>query len=144
VTRYVVSRADDLSDGDRKVVEVNGRSIGIFNVHGEYFALRNVCPHQGGPLCAGVVWSYVHSRAPGDYDYDAERKLVRCPWHGWEFELSTGKSWFDPRRMRVKSYDVGVVAGAYLADTEDIVEGPYEAETYPVLVDGEYLVIDID
>jgi 3-phenylpropionate/trans-cinnamate dioxygenase ferredoxin subunit len=144
LTRYAVSKADELADGERKVVDVNGRSIGIFNIDGKYFALRNACPHQGGPLCAGVVWSYVRSRAPGDYDFDAGRKLVRCPWHGWEFELSTGKSWFDPSRMRVKSYDVDIVAAAELATTGDLVQGPYEVQTYPVGLDGDYLVIDLD
>src|SRR5947207_3268589 len=52
---YVVGTVDEIPVGGRKIVEVAGRSIGIFNVAGEYVALRNRCPHQGGPLCLGVL-----------------------------------------------------------------------------------------
>ncbi len=47
--KYVVASVDEIPPGGRKIVEVAGRSIGVFNVKGEYFALRNRCPHQGGP-----------------------------------------------------------------------------------------------
>lgn len=62
---------------------------------------------------------------------------MRCSWHGWEFDLRTGKSWCDPRRVRVKNYAVSVEPGTRL------VEGPYVAETFPVSVEGEYVVIEV-
>ena len=54
--KYVVAAVDEIPPGGRKIVDVAGRSIGVFNLGGEYFALRNRCPHQGGPLCEGRVW----------------------------------------------------------------------------------------
>ncbi len=53
MARYVVAAVDEIPPGARKIVTVAGRSIGIFNVDGEFFALRNRCPHQGGPLVRG-------------------------------------------------------------------------------------------
>jgi nitrite reductase/ring-hydroxylating ferredoxin subunit len=141
VPQYVVGRTDEVPPGSRKIVNVNGRSIGIFNVDGEYFAVRNVCPHQGGPLCAGVVWSQVASSGPGEYEIDAQRKLVRCPWHGWEFELSTGRSWFDPSRTRVRRYAINVVPSGEVVGAGELVEGPYRAETYPVRSNGGDLIV---
>ena len=52
---HVVAEAGEIPPGGRKIVEVEGRSIGIFNVGGEYLAVRNRCPHQGGPLCLGTL-----------------------------------------------------------------------------------------
>ena len=54
--RYVVASADEIPPGGRKIVEVAGRSIGVFNVDGEFFALRNRCPHQGGAAVRGQLW----------------------------------------------------------------------------------------
>ena len=49
----VVGTIDEIPPGQRKIVDVAGRTIGVFNVGGDYFALLNRCPHQGGPLCSG-------------------------------------------------------------------------------------------
>ena len=56
--RHVVARVADIPPGERLIVDIAGRSIGVFNVDGRFYALRNSCPHQGGPLCLGrtVVW----------------------------------------------------------------------------------------
>lgn len=146
---FVVGRAEDIPPGTRTVVEVDGRSIGIFNIDGEYFALRNTCPHAGGPLCSGVLSGMVTSSEPGRYDYVRRGEFVRCPWHQWEFDIRTGRSWFDPDRTRVRSYDVHVRNGADLevGDT-DLIEaglrpGPYSAETFPVTRDGDYVVVQL-
>ncbi|MDF2439188.1 MAG: hypothetical protein JWN98_172, partial [Abditibacteriota bacterium] len=47
--RYIVCKASELPAGERKIIDANGRSIGVFNVHGRYYALRNLCPHQLAP-----------------------------------------------------------------------------------------------
>ena len=67
-------------------MNVGGRGVALFNVDGEYFALRDVCPHQGARLSDGTVLGWVAPSAPGCYAYEPGRKLVRCPWHGWEYE----------------------------------------------------------
>lgn len=141
--RYVVARTDDFPPGTRRIVEVDGRSIGVFNVDGRCYALRNSCPHQGAALCSGgTVLGSVSSPGPGEHHYDAERKLLACPWHNWEFDLATGQSWFDPARTRVRPYDVVVESGKSLSDGGDgRVPGPYVVETLQVVVDDDYVVV---
>ena len=113
-TRHVVAAAGEIAPGERKIVTVGGRSIGVFNVDGEFFALRNRCPHQGGALCEGQLWGVLESSLPGEYRYRESREVVACPWHGWEFHLRTGQSWCAPERLKVSRYEVALVDGAEL------------------------------
>ncbi len=105
---HVVARVSDLPPGSRKIVSVEGRSIGVFNVKGEYYALRNMCPHQGAPLCEGSLHGTAATTKPGEYEWIREGEILRCPWHGWEFDVTNGRSIFNPHKMRVKVYDVTV------------------------------------
>jgi 3-phenylpropionate/trans-cinnamate dioxygenase ferredoxin subunit len=142
--RYIVGRVSDLPDGERLIVDIGGRSIGVFHVGGEFYALRNRCPHAGGELCRGRVVGRLDSDRPGRYVHDLARPLVACPWHGWEFELATGQSYIDPRRTRVRAYDVEVAPGGGLIDgAGEPVPGPYRAETVPISVDDDYLVVTL-
>jgi nitrite reductase/ring-hydroxylating ferredoxin subunit len=148
MARYVVATVDEIPPGERKIVEVAGRSIGVFNVGGEFFALRNRCPHQGGPLCTGRLAGLLQPGLPGEYHYSRAGEMLRCPWHGWEFDVRTGQSWFDPTRLRVRSYEVSVAPGSALADdvaapAPGLEKGPYVAETYPVSVEQQYIVIEV-
>src|SRR6185295_16153946 len=99
--------------------KIGGRSVGVFNVNGEYFAVLNRCPHQGGSLCGGRQSGVVTSSRPGEYVTSRANEIIRCPWHGWEFDLRTGQSWFDPRAVRVRRYDVTVEPGALLLSETD-------------------------
>jgi 3-phenylpropionate/trans-cinnamate dioxygenase ferredoxin subunit len=139
-TSYVVARAAELPPGTRKIVEIAGRSIAVFNIGGELYALRNRCPHQGGPLCSGYQFGALSASTPGEYAYERAGEIIRCPWHGWEFDIRTGQSWFDPARMRVRSYPVSVRSGQAVAGR---VPGPYVAETYPVRVADECVVVEV-
>jgi 3-phenylpropionate/trans-cinnamate dioxygenase ferredoxin subunit len=146
--KYVVAAADEIPPGGRKIVDVGGRSVGVFNVDGEYFALRNRCPHQGGALCEGKLWGSLRATKPGDFEYSATKEILTCPWHGWEFHVRTGQSWCEPRRLRVRRYDVTVEDGNVLtaeadAPAEGMVRGPFVVETYPVTVQGTYIVVEI-
>jgi 3-phenylpropionate/trans-cinnamate dioxygenase ferredoxin subunit len=141
--RYVVARADEIPEGERRVVRVAGREIGVFHIDGRFYALRNRCAHQGGPVCEGDVLAWIRSDRPGEFAVDASRRLVECPWHGWEFDLETGQSWFDPARTRVRSYPVDVAPGGDVA-AGGPVPGPYVLETYPVEVDRQYVVVEIE
>ena len=136
-TRQVVARAGDIAPGTSRVVNVKGREIGIFNVKGEYFALANRCPHAGGPLCEGRIVALVQSEGPGHYRLARHQEFLRCPWHGWEFDIRTGQSWCDPTSTRARQFAVTVEPGAQL------VKGPYVAETFAVSVEEDYLVIDL-
>jgi nitrite reductase/ring-hydroxylating ferredoxin subunit len=136
--KYVVATVDEIPPGERKIVDVDGRSIGVFNVGGEYFALLNRCPHQGGPLCKGNTHGFLRSAGVGEFHYTRAGEIVRCPWHGWEYDLRTGQSWFDPGKVIVRRYEVSVVPGM-----EGLVKGPYVAETFPVSVEQQYVVVEI-
>jgi 3-phenylpropionate/trans-cinnamate dioxygenase ferredoxin subunit len=94
---YVVATLDEIPPGQRKLVEVSGRAIVIYNLGGEFFALNNRCPHRGGGLFHGIQTCLVESKEPGHYCHSRRGEMVKCPWHGWEFDIRTGKSWCDPR-----------------------------------------------
>lgn len=127
--RHMVGQVAEIPPGNRKIVQVAGRSIGIFNVEGRFFAVRNSCPHQGGPLCLGPTMGLVTSDRPGQFNYERDGEILRCPWHGWEFDLATGRSVFDPTRTRVRSYQVEVES--------------LQAEIYPVEVHDEAVIVVI-
>ena len=137
MARQVVAAAREIEPGGRKLVEVAGRAIVVFNIAGEFFALANRCPHKAGELCKGKISGFISSPEPGVYEISHEGEVIRCPWHGWEFHIRTDKSWCDPRTMNARAFEVKVEKGAQL------VEGPYVAETFPVLVEDDYLVIEL-
>ena len=103
--RYVIAISTDLPPGERKIVEVGGREIGVFNLAGDFYALGNVCPHKGGPLCRGRLRPHVVAPAVYEIEHEREDEILKCPWHQWEFDLQTGQSKADPR-LRAKSYSV--------------------------------------
>jgi nitrite reductase/ring-hydroxylating ferredoxin subunit len=90
----------------RAIVRVGGREIGVVAANGELRAIRNRCPHHGAPLCLGTVRQR-EGGLPGSYT-PSNRTVLRCPWHGWEFDLDTGSCPEDPS-MRVATYEVRVV-----------------------------------
>jgi 3-phenylpropionate/trans-cinnamate dioxygenase ferredoxin subunit len=134
-----VGTTDEIGPGQRKIVEIDGRSIGIFNVDGRYYALRNTCPHAGARLCEGTLSGLVTSDGPGEYTYEREGEILRCPWHGWEFDVTTGRSWFDPARTRVRAYETTVESRPGTGYRP----GPYVAETYPVEVERAHVVVHV-
>jgi nitrite reductase/ring-hydroxylating ferredoxin subunit len=134
--RHIVARAAEIPPGSRKLVRAGERDIVVLNVKGELFALSDKCPHKGGSLSHGKLTGVVSSTEPGTYDYSRPGEILRCPWHGWEFDVRTGKSWCDPQRMRLMNYVVTVEPGARL------IEGPYVAETFAVGIEDDYVVVE--
>jgi nitrite reductase/ring-hydroxylating ferredoxin subunit len=144
MAKHIVGTVAEIPPKGRKLVVVEGRTIGIFNLGGEFFALRSRCPHQAGPLCDGPLGSSVSSSAPGNYDVSRSGEMLRCPWHGWEFDVRTGQSWFDPKAVRVKSYDIEVISGRELSPpAPGMIPGPYRAESYPITIEQDYLVVEL-
>jgi nitrite reductase/ring-hydroxylating ferredoxin subunit len=168
--RYVVARARDVPEGSRLLVEIEGREIGIFNVDGRLHAILNRCPHRGGALCKGDVLALVTADRPGEVRLDPSVKFIVCPWHGWEFDLETGQSWYEPgsrpgeppRYPPARRFDLrverglelesDVVAGIATARHEGAsfvdprtrrIKGPYTAEMFPVDVEDDYIVISL-
>ena len=136
MARHVVAAVHEIPPGGRKRVEVEGRPIAIFNVNGELFALLDRCPHQGARLSEGKLVGLVEAEAPGEYRYSRRGEIIRCPWHNWEYDLRTGKSRCEPERARVRSFPVAIEPG------QTLVEGPYVAETFPVRIEDDYVVIE--
>ena len=165
--KFLVGWVDEIPPGSRKIVRISGRSIGVFNVDGDFYAIRNRCPHQGAPLCEGKLWGVLRADVPGAFQYETRKQILTCVWHGWEFDIKTGQSWCDPQRLRVRSYSVGVDEPADLpaelpvaepdrvknrmivtANTqppaEGMVKGPYSVPTYQTVVDDGYLYLTVE
>ena len=141
--KFVVARLDDFSPGDRRIVRVGGREIGVFRFEDRFYAIRNRCPHQGGPLCVGRVFPRVVSDEPGAFRLQDGSPLLVCPWHGWQYDMASGQSYV-PGDPDARSYDVTVEPGSVIAGrlAGAGVEGPYVAETFPVYVEQDYVVLD--
>ena len=137
MARHVVARAADIAPGSNAIFEVRGRSIGVYNLGGEFHALINRCPHEGADLCLGPVMPRFESDRPGEYRLTRHGEMLRCPWHGWEFDIKTGQSWCHPDSVKARNYPVEVVPGEALA------KGPFVAETVPVSIDRNYIVVDV-
>lgn len=132
MAKHLVCKISDLPPGARKIVEVEGRSIGVFNIRNSLYAVRNSCPHQGAPLCLGKVKGTMKSSRPHSYEYVMDEQVLVCPWHCWEFDITNGRSVFNPHRMRVKTYEV----------TLEAEEDP-SIETYEVTIEKDLVMVHV-
>jgi 3-phenylpropionate/trans-cinnamate dioxygenase ferredoxin subunit len=85
----------------------------------------------------GRIIGLAQADEPGHYRLSRKGELLRCPWHGWEFDIRTGQSWCGPNSVKARPFAVTVEPGETLA------KGPYVAETFPISVDEDYLVIEL-
>lgn len=134
MTKHLIGTTAEIGPGQRKLVEINGTSIGVFNVNGVYYALRNRCPHQGAPLCQGSLKGTALPSQPGEYLWAREGEILRCPWHGWEFDVTTGRSVCSPQKVRVRTYEVTIDT----LEPEDAV-----VETFPVTIQSDNVVLHL-
>ena len=98
--------------------------------------LLDRCPHQGGSLCAGVLTGYVSSTEPGEYVYSRPGEFIRCPGTAGTSMFAPASRGGEPERVYTKPYAVEVAAG------RELVEGPYQAETFDVSIEQSYVVIE--
>lgn len=108
----IVCSADELKPGERKLVEIDGVEIAMINSEGKLYAFRNRCPHQGVEMIYGAISGAMLPSNPGEFIYGCENQIVRCPLHGWEFDMKTGKSLFSPDKVSIGSYDIQEVEGS--------------------------------
>ncbi len=94
-----VARADEIPAGTGRVVEAGGRPLAVFNVEGRFYAIDNTCLHRGGPLGEGEL----------------EGSVVTCPWHAWQWDVTTGANVNNPA-MRLACFPVTVEAGEVLVE----------------------------
>ena len=114
-TRYHIGPESLVPEETGLLARVGGVEIGVFRVGEAYKAYENVCLHQGGPVCSGVVIGKVEQVLRDDMTVAFERESteelhVICPWHGWEYDLATGECATD-RRLRLRPFEVELVDG---------------------------------
>jgi len=137
----MVGRASEIPPGARKIVYPQpGPGIGVFNVDGRFYALKNTCPHMGAPLCEfGLLTGTTTARSTPDgrleFEWIRENEILKCPWHSWEFDLTTGRTVF-PSRNRVASYEVSL-------DEQPDPALERSVETYPVVLRDAVVYIDL-
>jgi nitrite reductase/ring-hydroxylating ferredoxin subunit len=103
-----VCRQNELASGQMKAFQVGRRSIVLVRGEGDFYALRNLCPHQGAELSEGWLSGTALPSPVGEVHYGRAGEILRCPWHNWEFDVRTGRSLHDPDHERVRAYSVVV------------------------------------
>jgi len=86
-----VAKIADIPPGSGKVVEAGGKALAVFNCDGTFYAVDNTCKHRGGPLGEGML----------------SGTSVTCPWHGWEYDVTSGECSMDAS-IKVQKFDVKV------------------------------------
>jgi nitrite reductase (NADH) small subunit/3-phenylpropionate/trans-cinnamate dioxygenase ferredoxin subunit len=88
--RVKVGQVDQFAPGKGRLVKVKGYEIALFNVDGSFYAISNSCPHSTGPLAEGRLFG----------------QIVTCPWHGSQFDVTTGQCCAGPATKPVTTYPV--------------------------------------
>ncbi len=104
--RHVVGHVDEIPPGTSRFVAVGKFGVGVYNVGGEFRAVTNYCPHRGGPLCVGRRYPIIDSPAPYKFEVSGEDEILKCPWHGWEYDLRDGISEIGGKRLRLHTVRV--------------------------------------
>src|SRR3984893_13711591 len=105
MNEIMVGELREFKEGDYRVLKVEDFEFGIYRQGGRLFAYENHCPHDGGPVCQGKVIPRVEEMLGPDQKSGAlrfpDRRNIVCPWHGWEFDLESGRHCGDPKyRLR--------------------------------------------
>ncbi len=137
MTRHVIGEAADFADREIRRVVVADKPLCLVRLGEEFFALADRCPHGGARLSGGRFSGVVESEGPGHYRLCRPDEMLKCPWHGWEYDVRTGQSWSDPKSTRTRAFTAGTVTG------DELVKGPYVAETVQVSVEGRYVVVEL-
>jgi nitrite reductase/ring-hydroxylating ferredoxin subunit len=106
-----LGKLDEFEMGSIAIREVAGRSVGIFRDGDSLYGILNVCPHKGAPICQGTISGTMLPAGPGEFIYGLQGVVVRCPWHGWEYDAHDGRSIGPVDRRSLTMLDVCVVDG---------------------------------
>jgi 3-phenylpropionate/trans-cinnamate dioxygenase ferredoxin subunit len=104
--KYRLCHVEDLPRGSKKTFTVKNFPIVLtHSQQGEFYAIYGLCPHQRAPLGEGVLGGLSAAGQPGeDFQYEREGEIIRCPWHGFSYDVTTGVCLASPDRLRVKTY----------------------------------------
>ncbi len=94
-----IALTTEIAEGAGKAIAVDGKSVAIFNVQGKFYAIDNACAHRGGPIGDGML----------------DGQVATCPWHGWQWDVTTGKSLFNPA-VAVKKFSLKVEGNQIFID----------------------------
>ena len=106
---FPVCATAELLPGKFRLVTVNNVEVGLFNLGEKYVAYRNLCPHQGAPICQGRVAGTTLPSEPGEYRFGWHGRILHCPWHGWQFDLQSGQAL--SHRAHLPSIEIAVENG---------------------------------
>jgi len=117
-----VGRLAELPDGDYKVFAVDAFEVGVFRVGDKVIAYKNDCPHAGGPVCQGKIFHQIDETLTPDKKSaglrHSKRRNIVCPWHGYEFDIETGRHPGDPT-VRLTPVKVAVRDGEIFVAVQD-------------------------
>jgi nitrite reductase (NADH) small subunit len=126
MSKHIVCEVDDLPPGARRIITIGQTSIGVLNIDGKLYSIRNKCPHRGAPLALGSIGGRMMESEPGQFVYGMDNQVWRCPWHRWQFDLESGRTLHDPNNERVRVYSVFVEDGFVVIEA-----GPRNKATPP-------------
>jgi nitrite reductase (NADH) small subunit len=115
MARHDAGALEEFADEQLRVLRLGGQEVGIVRRGQHVSAIRNVCPHQSGPICAGSLRANLAGDGAGRVTVRAGSLVLACPWHGWEFDVDTGRSTWDPG-YRVKTYTATVHNGRVVVE----------------------------
>jgi nitrite reductase/ring-hydroxylating ferredoxin subunit len=110
------SELDEIPDKGRKLIKYNEKEIGIFRLDGKVFAWENRCAHQGGPVCQGRLFPKVlqtlgENQTTENMRYSDDELHIVCPWHGYEYNVRTGRNSGHPN-LRLRQVETVVRDGS--------------------------------
>ena len=112
MAEYELMDAAEISEGSSRLVTLNDIEIAIFRANGRLYAYRNVCPHDGGPVCTGTITGTLVQGPQTQWklQWDRDGEILYCPWHGSDFDICTGEA-LSRKPLRLESYPVKVEGG---------------------------------
>ena len=116
--RERLGSVEEFVDGKITIREVEGRSVGIFRDGDSFSAMLNICPHRAAPVCQGAIGGTMLPSGPGEYIYGLDGLVLRCPWHGWEFDARNGESVGPVDKRNLTMVEVAVDDGEVYVDVK--------------------------
>ena len=101
-----IGTVEDVRAEGCRIVQVEGKPVGVISVGTEFYAIHDKCPHMGASMCSGSLSGTFMPAAPHELVYGLDEQVIRCPWHGWEFDVRSGRSLLEPDRVGLRTYRV--------------------------------------
>jgi nitrite reductase (NADH) small subunit len=114
-----VGKIEDFPDRKITIREIDGTSVGIFRDGEDFSAMLNICPHRAAPVCQGLMGGTMLPSGPGEFVYGMEGLVLRCPWHGWEFDVRNGESVGPVDKRNLTMLAIEVEEGDVYLDVRD-------------------------